>query len=335
MPDTINALVRDLSDDDRSVRQAAEDGLVALGMQAVDSLLPHVGVDGSSRLKWSAESVLQRLGDEALPRLREIRSHGPGGLRSNALKVLVDLGGAEYLDEGDRSAVERLVRVKLKNELPVRVPSEAGRWLAFPAERVDDAVAALGLHDLRPATTIMGVAAATQATDSLEFQSSQGKARTAYRVFITPAFETWLSEVPIQNWRMLWGNSFIDQLDGFTLADKLSERCGEAHFYVIDPYNSAENWYVAREGHRVRSFGSYDLPRFRGEPLPFEVEYREDADEDEAEEYAEGVPYALTAADMLSVEPGRMPASSTHGHGWLATTHPDVPNSRFKGALPI
>lgn len=60
------------------------------------------------------------------------------------------------------------------------------------------------------------------------------------------------------------------------------------------------------------------------------MEYREDADEDETEEYAEGVPHALTAADNLSVEPGRMPASGTHGHGWPASTHPDVPN-----ALPV
>ncbi|MFE9441509.1 hypothetical protein ACFYO2_21420 [Streptomyces sp. NPDC006602] len=178
------------------------------------------------------------------------------------------------------------------------------------------------------------MAATTQATDSLQFQDSQGTP-TAYRLFITPEFMTWRSDVQIQNWRLLLGNSFIDQLDGFALADKLSERYGEAHFYVIDPYNSAECWYVAREGHRVRSFGTHDQPQFRGEPLSFEVEYREDADEDEADEYAEGVPYTLTAADSLSVEPGPMPASGTHGHGWLATTHPDVPNSRLKGALPL
>ncbi|MEU6303855.1 hypothetical protein [Streptomyces chartreusis] len=335
MPDSINALVQDLSDDDRDVWEAAEDRLVALGAQVVESLLPHVGEDGPSRLKWGAESILQRLGDAALPRLREIRRQGPGHLRHNALKVLVDLGGAAYLDEADQRAVDRLVRIKLNDELPVRVPSEAGRWLAFPADRLEAAVAALGLHDVRPATTVMGVNATTRSTDSVEFQDTQAKTRTAYRVFITPGFETWLSDLPIQNWRLLYGNSFIDELDGFTLADKLSERCGEAHFYILDPYNSAENWYVAREGHRVRSFGSYDYPRFRGEPLPFEVEYKEDADEDEAEEYADGVPYAMTAADNLSVEPGRMPASGTHGHGFLATTHPDVPNSRFKGALPI
>ncbi|WP_254389578.1 hypothetical protein [Streptomyces sp. AC550_RSS872] len=335
MPSPFDALVRDLTDDDRSVWRAAEDQLVALGVQVVDTLLPYAGEDGPSRLKWGAESVLHRLGDQAVPRLREIRRRGPGHLRGSALKVLVDLGGAEYLDDGDLGAVERLVRIKLEDERPVRVPSEAGRWLAFPADRLDDAVAALGLHDLRPATTVMGVAAATKATDSLEFRDARERTRTAYRVFITPAFETLLTDVPIQNWCMLWGNSFIDQLDGFALADKLSERCGEAHFYILDPYNSAENWYVSREGHQVRSFGSYDHPRFQGEPLPFELEYRKYVDEDEAEEYAEGVPDALTAADNLSVEPGRMPASGTHGHGWLATTHPAIPGARFKGALPI
>ncbi|MDO0911298.1 hypothetical protein QQM39_10675 [Streptomyces sp. DT2A-34] len=335
MPDSINALVRDLSDDDRSVWKAAEDRLVALGAQVVDHLLPHVGEEGSSRLRRSAESVLRRLGDTALPRLREIRRQGPGRLRSNALKVLVDLGGTENLDEGDRSAVERLVRIKILNELPVEVPSEAGRWLAFPANRLDDAVAALGLHDVRPVTTVMGVAAATQATDSLEFQDAQGTTHRAYRVFITPEFENPYTEGDHKRWRMLWGNSFLDELDGFELAKELSGRCGEAHFYVLDPYNASENWYVALDGHTRRSYSTYAYPQFEGEPMPFEAWYMENADEDEAEAYAEGVPDASKAAENLSVEPGRQLAEDTYGHGWLATTHPDVPNSRFKGVLPI
>ncbi|GAA3074727.1 hypothetical protein GCM10010448_66440 [Streptomyces glomeratus] len=271
-----------------------------------------------------------------MPRLREIRRHGPGNLRSVALRVITDLSGEQGLDSADRRAIERLVRIKLLSELPVKVPAEAGRWLAFPADRLDDAVAALGLHDLRPVTTVMGVAAATEANDSLEFQDSQGETQTAYRVFITPEFENWRSSLQFKNWRMLWGNSFLDELDGFDLANRLSERCGEAHFYIIDPYNDAENWYVARGGHLVRSFGTHNYPQFEGEPLPFEVEFREDAvDEDEAEEYSEGVPYARTAADNLSVEPGPMLAADTHGHGWLATTHPEVSPFRFKGALPI
>lgn len=60
----------------------------------------------------------------------------------------------------------------------------------------------------------------------------------------------------------------------------------------------------------------------------------ESADEDEAE-CAEGVPDASKAAAKLSVEPGAQRAGGTRGHGWLATTHPAIPNSRFKGALPL
>jgi hypothetical protein len=36
-----------------------------------------------------------------------------------------------------------------------------------------------------------------------------------------------------------------------------------------------------------------------------------------------------------TVAPGPQLAKHTHGHGWLATTHPDAPSTRFKGALPI
>ncbi|MGW3139413.1 hypothetical protein [Streptomyces sp. CdTB01] len=275
------------------------------------------------------------MGDEVLPRLREIRRDGPGRLRGSALEMLVELGGADALDESDRRAVERLVRIKILDERPVETPSEGGRWLAFPADRLDDAVTGLGLHDVRPATSVMGVAAATQAADSLEFQDTDGEKHRAYRVFITPEFENRRAEGPIKNWRMLWGNSFLDELDGFLLARELSERCGEAHFYVLDPYNSSHCWYVARDGAVVRSYGTYAFPQFEGAPLPFEAGYREFADEDEVEMYAEGVPDADTAADNLSVHPGPQLAEHTHGHGWLATTHPDVPNSRFKGALPL
>jgi hypothetical protein len=335
MPETIDALVEDLSSRDRTVRQAARDTLVALGPQGIDRLLPYTLGRRPRSLKRHIQEIIELMGDEALPRLREIRRAGPGRLRSNALEILVELGGADALDEADRRAVERLVRIKLLDERPVETPSEAGRWLAFPADRFDDAVAALGLHDVRPVTTVMGVAAATRATDSLEFQDARSETQRAYRVFITPEFENWRAKGPIKNWRMLWGNSFLDELDGFRLARELSERCGEAHFYILDPYNSAENWYVARDGHRVRSYGTYDYPQFAGEPLPFEAWHMENADEDEAEAYAEGVPDAFTAADNLSVHPGPELAKYTHGHGWLATTHPDVPNSRFKGALPI
>ncbi|WP_243082539.1 hypothetical protein [Streptomyces sp. 891-h] len=337
MPEAMDALIRDLSDRDRTVRREAEDNLVALGAQSIDVLLPYVRDTRRGSPRFGAQSVLQRLGDQALPRLRQIRRRGPGQLRRKALEALVDLGGAEVLDDADRRTVERLVRLKLLDESGVSLPLDGGRWLAFPADRFDEAVGALGLHDLRPATSVMGVEAATRATDSMEFQDSRGAKQRAYRVFVTPEFENWRQDLPIRNWRMVWGNSFVDELDGFMLADKLSERCGEAHFYVLDPYHSGSSWYVARNGRRVRSCHNYDdCPQFWGEPLPFEADSIKDAAEGlEDEEYAKGVPHADVAADNLSVEPGPKSADETHGHGWLATTHPELPTVRFKGALPV
>ncbi|MFI7412237.1 hypothetical protein ACIBU0_26545 [Streptomyces sp. NPDC049627] len=334
MPDTVEALVESLSARDRTARRAAKDALVALGAEGIDQLLPYALDTHPRNLRHDVQSIIERWGDEAMPRLREIRRTGPGQLRRKALEILVDMGGQEALDDVDRHAVERLVRIKILDERPVKVPFEAGRWLAFPADRLDDAISALGLHDVRPVTTVMGVAAATQATDFLEFRDAQSATHRAYRVFITPAFENSYAEGSIKRWHMLWGNSFLDELDGFELARELSVRCGEAHFYVLDPYNASENWYVARDGHTRRSYSTYAHPQFEGEPLPFEAWYMENADEDEAEAFSEGVPHASTAAENLSVEPGPQLAEDTHGHGWLATTHPDIPNSRFKGALP-
>ncbi|MFE9024446.1 hypothetical protein ACFYNL_38680 [Streptomyces sp. NPDC007808] len=335
MPDTVDALVQDLSAKDRAVRRAATEALVALGAAGIDQLLPYALDKHPMNLGREVQSIIERWGDEVLPRLRGIRRTGPGRLRRKALEILVDLGGQEALNDADRRAVERLVRIKILDERPVKVPFEAGRWLAFPADRFDDAVSALELYDVRPATTVMGVAAATQATDCLDVQDSRTATRRAYRVFITPAFENEYAEGDIKRWRMLWGNSFLDELDGFELARELSGRCGEAHFYVLDPYNGSESWYVARDGHTRRAYSTYAYPQFEGEPLPFEAWYTENADEDEAEAYSEGVPDASTAAQNLSVEPGPQLAEDTYDHGWLATTDPAVPNSRFKGALPI
>ncbi|MER5510355.1 hypothetical protein ABT052_34240 [Streptomyces sp. NPDC002766] len=317
------------------MRDAALDALVALGPAAVHHLLPYTRDRRSMSPSSSVRYIIKLLGDEALPRLRAIRREGPGRLRGSALELLVELGGADALDAIDRRAVERLVRIKILDERPVETPAEGGRWLAFPAHRLDDVVNSLGLHDMQPATSVMGVAAATQAADSLEFQDAQGERNRVYRVFITPEFENRRAEGPIKNWRMLWGNSFLDELDGFLLSTELSEHCGEAHFYVLDPYHSSHCWYVARDGDVVRRFGTYADPEFEGTPLPFEAWYKENADEDEVEMYVDGVPDAETAADNLSVAPGRQLAKYTHGHGWLATTHPDVPNTRFKGALPL
>lgn len=328
MPDTIESLVHDLGDRDRRRRSAAEDGLVELGAQVVDHLLPIVRAGRPRSHALRAESVLRRLGDEAVPRLREIRSHGPGPLRRVALRLIADLSGEQGLDSADRRAVERLVRIKLQSERPVTLPPES-RWMAFPADQFDTVVTAIGLHDLRPATTVMGLAAteASGAHDSLEIETSQGMRETAYRVFITPRFG---------NWFLLYGNAFLDAFGGEYLTEKASEKCGEAHFYSIDTYHGTHAWCVARNGHVVRHHVSWGDPEWKGDPLPFEVDYLEGRVWiDPSQIGTQGVVDANVAARHLSIDVGFMIENETHGHGWLATTHPEAPNSRFKGALPI
>jgi hypothetical protein len=84
---------------------------LALGPQELGQLLPYTLDRRASGLRRDVQSIIELMGDELLPRLREIRRDGPGRLRGNALEILINLGGADALDEIDRRAVERLVRI--------------------------------------------------------------------------------------------------------------------------------------------------------------------------------------------------------------------------------
>jgi hypothetical protein len=328
MPATIGSLVRELGEGDRRRRASAEDELVALGGQVVDHLLPILRDGRQRRVCLNAESILRRLGDAAVPRLREIRRHGPGPLRSLALRLIVDLSGEQALDAVDRHAIDRLVRIKLLSERPVTLPPES-RWIAFPADRLDTVVSVLELYDLRPATTVTGLAAtaAASARDAMDIETPDGERETAFRVFITPRFG---------NWRLLYGNSFLDAFGGEYLTEKVSTRCGEAHFYCIDTFHDVHVWCVARDGRLVRRHATSGDPEWEGEPLPFEGDYMEGKTWiAPSQANRNGVTDANVAARHLSVDVGLMPERETHGHGWLATTRPEAPNSQFKGALPL
>ncbi|WP_433466599.1 hypothetical protein [Spirillospora sp. CA-128828] len=245
-----------------------------------------------------------------------------------ALRLIADLSGEQGLDLADRRAVERLVRVRLQSERPVMLPPES-RWLAIPADRFDGLVATLGLHDLRAATTVMGLAAteAGSAHDSMQIKTPNGDKETVYRVFITPQFGAW---------RLLYGNAFLDAFGGEYLTEKASGQCGEAHFYRIDTYHDAHVWCVARNGHMVRRHASWGDPEWVGDPLPSRsTTSKTECGSNPSLISPQGVTGANVAARHLSVDVGYMPESETHGHGWLATTHPGSPNAHFKGALPI
>lgn len=301
---------------------------MALGGEAVDRLLPLLAAPRGGSRALRAQSALSRMGDAAVTRLRAIRTHGPGSLRRVALRALADLRGEEAFTPADRRAVDRLVRVKLRSERPVTLPPDS-QWLAFPADGLAGVVSALRLHDLRAVTTVMGLSAAegARARDAVEFTVPPGRPETAHRVFITPRFGAW---------RLLYGNSYLDTYGGDWVARTASTRCGEAHFYQIDTYHDLHVWCVARENVVIRRYSGGAPAMWRGDPLPFELDYIEGrAWLDPSQGGPLGVTDANVAAGHLSVDVGFMPADITEGHGWLATTHPEAPNSRFPGALPV
>ncbi|MEW1749707.1 HEAT repeat domain-containing protein [Streptomyces angustmyceticus] len=341
MSEDIAALVRQLAAADRDERRAATDRLVALGAPVVEHLLPLLAEeDGPGRS--AAEACVQRLGTAAIEPLRRVRSEGPGHLRPAALRMLASVGGGDALSPADRAAVERLVQVKLLDETPGDLPSDA--WVAVPRAEVKDILRALELHDARPVTTALGVSAALHHENSLDHRSADGTTSTEYRVFITPEFD---------GWRLVYGADYLN--DNWAQAiEKLSTHCREAHFYEVDEYNGARVWWVMENGQDKRGHRTYGDPEWVGEPLEFERDLMQDAaarasegegeeeeegdalhDSEEAEEYAEGVRDPEEAASSISIQPSTVEVLDRVGHGWLAVTSPEVGHGRFRGALDI
>src|SRR5947208_7081111 len=112
MPKSIEDLAEDLTSPDSDTRTAAEGALVALGVQAVDHLLPFLREGQPAEATVHTRSFLRRTAEAAFPRLREIRRNGPADLRRPALRALADMGGEEFLDAADRRAIQRLVQIK-------------------------------------------------------------------------------------------------------------------------------------------------------------------------------------------------------------------------------
>ncbi|QRX95471.1 HEAT repeat domain-containing protein [Streptomyces noursei] len=327
MSEEIAALVRRLASESREDRAAAQEALTALGAPVVEHLLPLLRNDetpGSS----AAESCLESLGDAAIDPLREVRAEGPGSLRKAALRMLATIGGADALSDADRAAVERLVQIKLPDEEPGDLPADC--WIAVPEAEIGDIVRALDLHDVRPVTTAMGLSAAVEHENSLRRPTEDGGVTTAYRVFITPEFD---------GWRLIYGADYLND-NWAQIVTRLSARCREAHFYAIDDYNGAQVWWVSENGHDKRGYRTYGDPEWIGEPMEFERNLMAggdayDDEDDDAEQYAEGVRDPEEVASSISIQPTVVEVLDRVGHGWLAVTDPDVGHGRFRGALDI
>ncbi|MFG3257141.1 hypothetical protein [Streptomyces sp. NPDC048172] len=288
-------------------------------------LMPLLPALGDRRDAGRAEKELTARGRAAVPELLALRREGPGRLRRHALHALAVLGACDELTDRDRSALERLVRIKLLDDRPSDTHWPF-TWVAVPAAAYEGVFPALGLHDRIPATMAMGMSGIRH--DRAELPGPGDEGLTAYRAFVTPEFS---------GWRLVFGRP-VWRSDQNGLLERLSEHCREAHYYEHDGYDDAHSWAIAERGRLIRSHGTYREPQWTGEPLPWEEPQTEDPlwEPGMYEHNASCEWNANGVAQRVTVDPEEIDEETPMtGHGWLAVTEPGVGHGPFPGALTI
>ncbi|POX56212.1 hypothetical protein C3489_05650 [Streptomyces sp. Ru71] len=295
-------------------------------------------VDSYSRSRlvpYKASDYARLLHASFRPRLHALRRDPAVSPRTRrgAMAALVAGGGVDALDDRDRAAIDRLIRVKIPHETP-RLPSStlSGWWMAVPGASYEGVFEALGLHDRRPITVAAGVEAAE--SREIRVPGPDGVDRAVGRVFVTPELD---------GWRLVFGAFDLlvgDPWDGMVeTVERVSVHCGQAQFFFLDDAGGSDVWMVAENGQVIRQYVAEGDPEWEGDPLPWETLAVDDPDFDP--EYDEapsnaGTTGARSACGYLSVDPGEVgPDTEVRHHGWLAITAPGVGHGAFPGTLRI
>jgi hypothetical protein len=311
-------------------------GLVRLRVDTEAGLRALVDTYARGRLiPYKASDYARLMHGSFRPRLRSLRRDPAASPRARrgAMAALVAGGGADALDDRDRAAIERLIRVKIPHETP-RLPSStlSGWWMAVPGASYEGVFEALDLHDRQPVT----VAAGIEAVESRDVRvpRPEGAGRSAGRAFVTPE---------LNGWRLVFGPFDLlvgEPWDGMIeTVERVSVHCGQAQFFFLDDAGGSDIWIVAENGRVIRQYAAESDPEWEGDPLPWETLAVDDEDFDP--EYDDVPPNAGTtgarsACAYLSVDPDEVgPDTEVRGHGWLTVTAPDVGHGAFPGTLRI
>ncbi|MFF5933805.1 hypothetical protein [Streptomyces sp. NPDC012508] len=319
------------ADPDHKESSNGFEGLVRLRADSEAGLTALVGCFARGRrIPFEASDYARLLHDSFRERLRALRrdlSAAPT-IRRGAMAALVAGGGVDALDDRDRAAIQRLIRVKIPHETP-RLPDAtlSGWWMAVPGATYEGVFEALGLHDREPVTVSAGVEASE--TREIPVPGPDGAGRTVGRAFITPE---------LNGWRLIFGQFDLlvgDPGDGmFETVERLSLHCGQAQFFFLDDAGGSDVWLVAQDGRMIRQYVAEGEPEWEGDPLPWETAAVDHPD-DHAPSHA-GTMGARSACRYLSVDPGEVgPETDMRGHGWLALTEPGVGHGAFPGTLRI
>ncbi|MFG3257162.1 HEAT repeat domain-containing protein [Streptomyces sp. NPDC048172] len=307
------------------IRRHALIGLQNLGPRAssaVRAVLPLLA-HKNSYMRYSAGQTLLKIGQDAAPELRAVRRDGPPALRRPALRALALVGGEAALEERDLRVLERLVRMKVADDVPSSLG--AHRWLAVPGDAYERLFDIIGLHDRRPCTLAMGRSA--MADDMAVVRDAEGKEQVVYRVFVTPELD---------GWRLVYADTPLGDMDWDIeeLLDELSAACGEAQFFYEDGHSGTMVWAVSEDGVPRRAYWRHSDPEWQGEPLAWEEGV--DADAEDLDGQPSDEDSVSRAAPELSLDPELVgDRTRMRGHGWLAVTSPDVGHGPFTGILEI
>ncbi|MEW1859558.1 hypothetical protein AB0399_04125 [Streptomyces sp. NPDC088194] len=321
-----------LASNEPFIRAAAVEGVRGCdeaGRTALPSALPLLA-DPDPEIARKAQFLLVHHGQEVVPLLQDVRRRGPGRLRARALTVLADIGGEAALSAADVAAVERLIRIRLRDDRPTGIWACWNHWIAVPSGDQAGVMAALGLTDPRPATFKL----------AHEVIDSDGHCHddSAYsRVFVTPELDGWTLVLGA------WCSPCHEErsADVLRLCTELSARYGQAQAYYWGGQGDGSAWLVAERGAVVRRYcesGEADDELLTlGEPLAFEREHRtkvglrpewdpaQESEEDEdtwtheAYEMAPDIARAL-GVSPLALEPAIGPDTPSRGTGVIALT---------------
>ncbi|MEU5878875.1 HEAT repeat domain-containing protein [Spirillospora sp. NPDC047279] len=299
-----------------------------------------------------------------VPRLRRLRHESRGPLRRRALEALAAVGGPDALDDHDRAVIRRLIRVKIRGEVPAPMHL-CGSWFALPTPDQEAVLDAFGLSSPEPVTMRLGAGAWNH--DNHDWAHPRAEHRGCHRVYVSPVLD---------GWTLVFGDrsddvhrtgpprdeAYEERLRGVVLARcaALGLRFGAAHWYGVSCGDGWTAWTVAEGGEIVRHYDVSDPDDQIGRPLPAEEGllpphvqampegWHDGVDLTDAaalrarhREVRErlGIPatcHATVVAAGSSVDPAALgPATRVEGHGVLALTDCGREHGHPRGALAI
>ncbi|MFF0294659.1 HEAT repeat domain-containing protein [Kitasatospora sp. NPDC004614] len=321
-----------LTHEDPVVRRAA---VVAIGecgddgLRFAERVVPLLG-DPDAEVRRAALRSFAWWGDAVVPLLQAVRRDGPGAARAGALEALAEIGGEAVLSARDLAALERLVRIKLPDDVPTPISCCYLSWIAVSTGDQAGVLELLGLSSPRPVPFATGVDAADCDSHAGLDENPLDQYR---RVFVTPELAGWT--LVVGSWCDPSSAEREDEV--LEVCAQLSAKYGRTQAYWHSYQGDGSAVLVAEQGTIVRRFAyipgedAQDLEL--GAPLAYEQQRRTalglpalagghvNVEEEDDEWVWELLELAPGLAAELSLDPRSVDASTpARGTGVLALT---------------